>query len=220
MRNQSRLKRMAKAIGRQKYQKFLKAMQSLLWHNHLTKSQALQSQLCVGALTVTAPSATITGNSTDGYPVTGTAPANATVQVLNSDGQIVGSGTADAEGNYSITLEPTAVAPAESLTVVAVLTAGGKEYRSNATPIVVPLDQEEQQTATPTIDPVKAGDTTISGTAEPGSTVTVTIGENEPITTETDEEGNWTVEVPEVAEGDTVTVVAQSPEKILVHQSQ
>ncbi|MBF0009967.1 LPXTG cell wall anchor domain-containing protein [Enterococcus casseliflavus] len=167
----------------------------------------------VGALTVTAPSATITGNSTDGYPVTGTAPANATVQILNSDGQIVGSGTADAEGNYSITLEPTAVAPAESLTVVAVLTAGGKEYRSNATPIVVPLDQEEQQTATPTIDPVKAGDTTISGTAEPGSTVTVTIGENEPITTETDEEGNWTVEVPEVAEGDTVTVVAQSPEK-------
>lgn len=167
----------------------------------------------VGALTVTAPSATITGNSTDGYPVTGTAPANAAVQILNSDGQIVGSGTADAEGNYSITLEPTAVAPAESLTVVAVLTAGGKEYRSNATPIVVPLDQEEQQTATPTIDPVKAGDTTISGTAEPGSTVTVTIGENEPITTETDEEGNWTVEVPEVAEGDTVTVVAQSPEK-------
>lgn len=167
----------------------------------------------VGALTVTAPSATITGNSTDGYPVTGTAPANATIQILNSDGQIVGSGTADAEGNYSITLEPTAVAPAESLTVVAVLTAGGKEYRSNATPIVVPLDQEEQQTATPTIDPVKAGDTTISGTAEPGSTVTVTIGENEPITTETDEEGNWTVEVPEVAEGDTVTVVAQSPEK-------
>ena len=102
---------------------------------------------------------------------------------------------------------------AESLTVVAVLTASGKEYRSNATPIVVPLDQEEQQTATPTIDPVKAGDTTISGTAEPGSTVTVTIGENEQITTETDEEGNWTVEVPEVAEGDTVTVVAQSPEK-------
>ncbi len=43
--------------------------------------------------------------------------------------------------------------------------------------------------------------------------MTVTIGENEPITTETDEEGNWTVEVPEVAEGDTVTVVAQSPEK-------
>ncbi len=86
-------------------------MQSLLWHNHLTKSQAAPVTVGVGALTVTAPSATIPRNSTDGYPVTGTAPANATVQILNSDGQIVGSGTADAEGNYSITLEPTAVAP-------------------------------------------------------------------------------------------------------------
>ncbi len=94
------------------------------------------------------------------------------------------STTADDTGAYTVTLDPTDVAPEEALQVVAVVTAGGQDYRSNATPITVPADIE--QTGTPTIDPVTAGDTTISGTAEPGSTVTVTITD-QPVTAETDD---------------------------------
>ena len=152
--------------------------------------------MTVDGVTVSAPSASITGNSTDGYPVSGTTTPNAAIEILNEAGDVVGSTTADDTGAYTVTLDPADVAPEEALQVVAVVTAGGQDYRSNATPITVPADIE--QTGTPTIDPVTAGDTTISGTAEPGSTVTVTITDQEPVTAETDDEGNWLAEVPAV----------------------
>ena len=65
-----------------------------------------------------------------------------------------------------------------------------------------------------------AGDDTISGTAEPGSTVTITNGDKDPVVVEADEEGNWTAEVPEVSEGDTITVVAETDGKDPSAQSQ
>ena len=163
-------------------------------------------------MTVAAPTAIVSGNSTDGYPITGTAPANAAIEVLNEAGDVIGTGIADGNGNYTVTIAPADAAPEETLSVVAIVTAGGDEYRSPATPVTVPADELEQ-TALPTIDPINAGDTTISGTAEPGATVTVTIPGEEPVTGEADDEGNWTVEVPEVSEGETVTVVAQAPDK-------
>ncbi len=54
----------------------------------------------------------------------------------------------------------------------------GDEYRSAPLSIVVPADQ----TITPTIEPVQAGDTSVGGTAEPGSTVTVEIPGEDPVT--------------------------------------
>ncbi len=59
---------------------------------------------------VNAPTASITGNSTDGYPVTGTAAANAAIEITNAEGEVVGTGTANENGNYSITLNPADVA--------------------------------------------------------------------------------------------------------------
>ncbi|MCB8590697.1 Ig-like domain-containing protein [Enterococcus lactis] len=167
----------------------------------------------VNGLTVAAPTATITGNSTDGYPVTGTAAANAAIEILNEAGDIVGSTTADDKGAYTVTLDPDDVAPEEALQVVAVVTAGGQDYRSTGTTLVVPADDVEGLTETPTIDSVTAGDTTIGGTAEPGATVTVTLPDGTEVTTETDDEGNWSVNVPELSEGDTITVVADSDGK-------
>ncbi len=83
------------------------------------------------------------------------------------------------------------------------MTAGGEDYRSTGTPLVVPADDVENLTETPTINPVTAGDTTVSGTAEPGATVTITLPEGDPITAEADDEGNWEATVPELSEGDT-----------------
>ncbi|MEM5032826.1 hypothetical protein AACB40_00010, partial [Enterococcus faecalis] len=49
--------------------------------------------------TVTAPTITgVTGNSTAGYEVKGTADANATVEIRNAGGAVIGTGTADGTG--------------------------------------------------------------------------------------------------------------------------
>ncbi len=137
--------------------------------------------------------------------MTGMAAPNAAIEILNEAGDVVGSGNADENGNYTITLSGEDVSPEESLNVVAIITAGGKDYRSNATPIVVPVENTIDQTATPIIEPVTAGDTTITGTAVPGAMVTVTVT-GESITVKlmrngekyaekivkADKEGNWT----------------------------
>ena len=46
----------------------------------------------------------ITGNSTDGYTVTGTAEPGSKVEIKDSTGAVIGSATADGSGNYSVSL--------------------------------------------------------------------------------------------------------------------
>ncbi|HFU4006957.1 TPA: Ig-like domain-containing protein, partial [Streptococcus suis] len=48
----------------------------------------------------------------------------------------------------------------------------------------------------PVVNAPKAGDTTVTGTAEPGATVTVTFPDGSTATTTADENGNYTVDVP------------------------
>ncbi|HFI0381500.1 TPA: Ig-like domain-containing protein, partial [Streptococcus suis] len=63
----------------------------------------------------------------------------------------------------------------------------------------------------PVVNAPKAGDKTVTGTAEPGSTITVTFPDGSTVTTTADENGNFTVDVPagvELKEGDKVTATA------------
>ncbi|HFI0173277.1 TPA: Ig-like domain-containing protein, partial [Streptococcus suis] len=65
--------------------------------------------------------------------------------------------------------------------------------------------------AAPVVNAPKEGDTTVTGTAEPGSTVTVNFPDGSTATTTADENGNYTVDVPagvELKEGDKVTATA------------
>ncbi|MCD5183959.1 LPXTG cell wall anchor domain-containing protein [Enterococcus gallinarum] len=178
-------------------------------------------------MTVDAPTASISGNQTDGYPVVGETVANAVIEITNAQGEVVGTGTADEEGNYRIVIAPDQVDPEENLNVAAIVTAGGKDYRSGNTPITVPMEK----TATPLIDPAIAGDETVSGTAEPGSSVILIINEAAPVmarilgglnTTRAfaaplelraDEAGNWRINVAELSEGDVLTATAQTDGK-------
>src|SRR5699024_11938478 len=48
----------------------------------------------------------------------------------------------------------------------------------------------------PTVKEVTSEDTTIGGTAEPGSTVTVTFPDGKTATGTADDQGNYTVEIP------------------------
>ncbi|WP_414055463.1 Ig-like domain-containing protein [Macrococcus equi] len=65
-------------------------------------------------------------------------------------------------------------------------------------------------TTAPVIDvaPIKAGDTVVKGTSEPGSTVTVTLPDGTQVTTVTKDDGTWSVTVPAIKEGETVSAVS------------
>ena len=191
------------------------------------KEPSTPVSVIVSGISVSAPTASITGNQRDGYPVAGRTTANADIEITNAQGEVVGSGTADGDGNYRIVIAPDQVAPEENLNVAAIVTAGGKDYRSGNTPITVPMEK----TATPLIDPAIAGDETVSGTAEPGSSVILTINEAAPVmarilgglnTTRAfaaplelraDEAGNWRINVAELSEGDVLTATAQTDGK-------
>ncbi|TKV28303.1 ajor capsid protein, partial [Citrobacter sp. TBCS-11] len=65
----------------------------------------------------------VTGNSTNGYTVTGTAEPNSTITIKNGSGTTVGTGTTDGSGNYTVTL-PGSVGPNAPLNVTATDSSG------------------------------------------------------------------------------------------------
>src|SRR5699024_9679046 len=68
----------------------------------------------------------------------------------------------------------------------------------------------------PTVKEVTSEDTTIGGTAEPGSTGTVTFPGGTTATGTADDEGNYTVEIPsdvKVDGGETIKVVTEAKDR-------
>ena len=68
------------------------------------------------------------------------------------------------------------------------------------------------RTPVPEINPIKAGDTTISGTGKPGATITVKLPNNELHYATVDKDGKWTVPVPDsytLKENDNVSAEAK-----------
>ncbi|WP_231105854.1 adhesive domain-containing protein, partial [Lactococcus cremoris] len=76
----------------------------------------------------------VTGNSTNGYTVTGTAEPNSTITIKNGSGTTVGTGTTDGSGNYTVTL-PGSVGPNAPLNVTATDSSGNV---STPTPTTTP----------------------------------------------------------------------------------
>ena len=60
----------------------------------------------------------------------------------------------------------------------------------------------------PVVNPVKAGTTAVTGTAEAGSTVEVTLPDGSKVSAKADQDGNFSVPVSGLKEGDTVSVTA------------
>ena len=61
----------------------------------------------------------------------------------------------------------------------------------------------------PVVNPVKAGDTAVTGTAEAGSTVEVTLPDGTKASATADQDGNFSVPVSGLEEGQTVSVTAK-----------
>ncbi len=158
------------------------------------------------AVTITAPldGSTVTGVT----ELSGTAEPGATV-VITIDGTVVGTTTADQDGNWTLTLDAPLDDGNHSLTATATDAAGNTaqatvtftvdSHTSTAVTITAPLDGS-----------TVTGVTELSGTAEPGATVVITIDGVVVGTTTADQDGNWsfTLDAP-LGEGThSVTVTA------------
>ncbi|HIE1507072.1 TPA: Ig-like domain-containing protein [Pseudomonas aeruginosa] len=129
-----------------------------------------------------APSAPVVEPS-NGSELSGTAEPGSSVTLTDGNGNPIGQTTADANGNWSFT--PSTPLPDGTVVNVVARDAAG----NSSPPASVTVDAVAP--ATPTVDP--SNGTTLSGTAEPGATVTLTDGNGNPIGQVTaDGSGNWT----------------------------
>ncbi|MBA4971700.1 Ig-like domain-containing protein [Pseudomonas aeruginosa] len=129
-----------------------------------------------------APSAPVVEPS-NGSELSGTAEPGSSVTLTDGNGNPIGQNTADANGNWSFT--PSTPLPDGTVVNVVARDAAG----NSSPPASVTVDAVAP--ATPTVDP--SNGTTLSGTAEPGSSVTLTDGNGNPIGQVTaDGSGNWT----------------------------
>ncbi|OJG28257.1 LPXTG-domain-containing protein cell wall anchor domain [Enterococcus caccae] len=135
-----------------------------------------------------------TGTSATGYTVTGTATAGNTVEIRNAGGTVIGTGTADGSGNFSIPISQGQATASESLTAVA--KSGVTE--STPTPFTTPADPVV--IAAPTVDSVtgtSATGYTVTGTATAGNTIDIkNTGGTIIGTAVVDPSGNYTVTIP------------------------
>ena len=132
--------------------------------------------------------------------VTGTAEAGSTVEVTLPDGSKA-TATADPDGNFSV--------PVSALKENDTVSVTAKDASNNtSTPTTVTVPDTTAPVA-PTVNPVKAGDTAVTGTAEAGSTVEVTLPDGTKATATADQDGNFSVPVSGLEEGQTVSVTAK-----------
>ena len=138
--------------------------------------------------------------------ITGTAEpgAKVSVKVPGVEKQI--EVTADEDGKFSAPLPDGKTVPAEG-TVETTATAPNKKP---STPTKTPITKQGVTTA-PKVNPVKEGDKVITGTAEPGATVTVTLPDGTTVTGKAGDDGKFSIPVDKskLKDGDKITVVAE-----------
>ncbi|WP_436963196.1 Ig-like domain-containing protein, partial [Staphylococcus xylosus] len=156
---------------------------------------------------VTAPDAPIVNDVTsEDAQVTGTAEANSTITVIFKDGTTA-TGTTDDQGNYTVNIpEGIDLTGDEPLKVTA------SDSRGNISPVTSTTVIDATAPETPVLNEVTSEDAQVTGTAEANSTVTVTFPGDVKVVVETDEQGNFSVEIPDgviLIGGEDIQAVAQ-----------
>ncbi|WP_240723517.1 Ig-like domain-containing protein, partial [Pseudomonas aeruginosa] len=147
--------------------------------------------------------ATPTVDPSNGTTLSGTAEPGSSVTLTDGNGNPIGQVTADGSGNWTYT-PSTPIANGTVVNVVAQDAAGNSSPGASVT-------VDSQAPAAPVVNP--SNGTTLSGTAEPGATVTLTDGNGNPIGQVTaDGSGNWsfTPGTP-LANGTVVNATASDP---------
>ncbi|EHK9656064.1 cell surface protein [Enterococcus faecalis] len=177
-----------------------------------TESTPTTFQTPADETTVTAPTITgVTGNSTAGYEVKGTADANATVEIRNAGGAVIGTGSADGTGAFTVTIPVGEAGANETLTAVAKNASG-----TESTPTTFQTLADETTVTAPTITGVTGNSTAgyeVKGTADANATVEIrNVGGTVIGTGTADGTGAFTVTVPagEAGANETLTAVAKN----------
>ncbi|MFG8976303.1 Ig-like domain-containing protein, partial [Pseudomonas paraeruginosa] len=147
--------------------------------------------------------ATPTVNLSNGSSLTGTAEPGSTVSLTDGNGNPIAEVTADGSGNWTYT-PSTPIANGTVVNVVAQDAAGNNSPGASVT-------VDSQAPAAPVINP--SNGITISGSAEPGSTVTLTDGNGNSIAQVTaDGSGSWTfTPSTPLANGTVINATATDP---------
>ncbi|MBD9890868.1 Ig-like domain-containing protein [Enterococcus faecalis] len=161
---------------------------------------------------VTAPTVdNITGNSGSGYEITGTADPNTTIEVRDPSGAVIGTGTSDANGNFTVTLPTGTTNPGDTLTVIGKDNAGNE---SQPTEVLVPADAT---VTAPTVTGVTGNSVAgyqVTGTADPNATIEIRDADGNVIATGTaDGTGSFAVNLPAgtANANETLTALAKDP---------
>ncbi|WP_241189367.1 Ig-like domain-containing protein [Pseudomonas chlororaphis] len=153
-----------------------------------------------GVADVTAPAEpVVTQNNQDG--LAGTAEPGSTITVSLADGSTV-IATVGADGQWNVTPNP--LTPGVSGSIV-VTDAAGNSSASVDTGII-----NSTQPIPPTVDQNNADG--LSGTGEPGSTVTVELPDGSTVTTIVDEDGNWSFVPNPLQPGEEGSVTITDPD--------
>jgi hypothetical protein len=139
--------------------------------------------------------------------VTGTAEPGSTVRVYDN-GVLVGTGTADANGNYSVTTSALADGN-HPLTITATDTAGNQSLATSlgtwtidtSAPNAPTVGSVSQDTGNPTDKNTSDNTLTVIGTAEPGSTVKIYDNGVLVGTGVADAQGNYSITTSVLADG-------------------
>ncbi|MDC5421282.1 Ig-like repeat protein Blp2 [Acinetobacter baumannii] len=123
----------------------------------------------------------------DGTTVTGTAEANAKIEIKNSADKIIGTGTADANGKFTITISP-ALTDNQTADVIAIDGAGNSSGAFEVTgtkdtippdrPVFTKLENDNGTTLKQILPNSEADDTTPKFTVKVESHATLTVYDN------------------------------------------
>ena len=147
----------------------------------------------------------------NGTQVTGTAEAGSTVTITSGNGTVLGTATADGNGNFSATLT-TAQTNGEALLVYATDKAGNAGVSASVVapstnipnaPVIANIDDNVGSVTGGLTNGKTTDDTTptLSGTAQPNATVTLYNNGVSMGTVVADASGNWSFTTPALSEG-------------------
>ncbi|RTX76109.1 YSIRK signal domain/LPXTG anchor domain surface protein, partial [Staphylococcus equorum subsp. equorum] len=140
---------------------------------------------------ITAPETpTVEEVTSEDTQVSGTAEPNSEVTVTFPDGTTA-TGTTDEEGNYTIDIpENVELEGGEEVTATSKDNAGNisEEATTTVTDVTAP--------EAPTVEELTSEDTQVSGTGEPGSTITVKFPDGSVVTGVADDKGNYAIDLP------------------------
>ncbi|MBC2367456.1 autolysin modifier protein [Listeria booriae] len=141
---------------------------------------------------------TISALTTKSTTAEGTAEPNATIEIKNNAGDLLGSGKVGSDGKYSITIPKQTV----GTEVIAIATSNGKTSTAQTTVVRGEIDAT-------TINKVTTESVSVSGTAEPNATLVVTDQDGKQLATgRVGSDGIYGLTIGKQPEGTTISVTA------------